>query len=706
MSLLATYVCRTPAMRTRLLVGPVLCLALTAACGDNGGDDSSSSASGGGGGLSGGTGGGALGAAPGSGGMPGGTGATASGGVAAGGSGGALGGASGSGGTTGGASGSGGAMGGTSGSGGATGGASGSGGATGGASGSGGATGGASGSGGATGGASGSGGATGGSSGATTGGTGGGVEPVACQGSLPSGDLSAAQYSVTVESDTSWGNLPHFWNTYGTGHLGLYQREDRGWGEILRAHTIDGVQNLGLTSVRQHGLFHDDIGIYSEQNGVPVYDFTRSDEIFDFFVGLGIAPVVELAPMPRDLASNPAATVFDWQMGISVPKDFGLWQDLVNAFVSHSVDRYGADVVSEWYFEVWNEPECCGGKFWTGTMDQYFELYDHAEAAVHAALPNARVGGPVTSQPFQLVETTRAGVLFLDHVTTDNYLNPGNAGILDFFSYHSWTFLEGSVNGYFVGIDLLDSYGLNNVGVALTEFGPTYEFNLLNEPQETRQGAAFVAQTYADIAQRCARDGRRFPITYSWWVLSDVFEEETYREDEPFIGCMGLTSREGIHKPAYNAYRFLAQMGNEQVSLNVTGPGGVGGMAARSSNGAIQVIVYNAQNPGEGPSTGTYYELTGTQEIGVTVTGLPPDLAFDVTAYRVDETRGNAYATWENLGRPSMSAMSDADWQALRDTMDAPAEPLGSALCGDSFTGAFDLPSPGVLFVTLTPAVQ
>ena len=673
----------------RFATGLVLSFALATACGSDGGDALRSASR-----RTGGTA-GTLGVTPGSGGAS--AGGTAAGGTTGGtsgsGGGAALGGAP-LGGTSG--TGSGGApAGGTAGSGAAPlGGAAGSGGAT---------TGGTTGSGGALGGTSGSGGVS------DSGGTGsssgtGGVQTVSCQGAFEAVEVSGTQHAISVDAGASLGALPHFWNTFGTGHLGLYLREDRGWGETLRAHTVDGVQNLGLTSVRQHGLFHDDLGIYREENGSPVYDFSKSDQIFDFFVELGIEPIVELAPMPSALASNPSATVFDWGMGISPPKDFALWQNLVYQFVDHSVQRYGSDVVSRWYFEVWNEPECCRGKFWTGTLEQYFELYDHTAAAVRAALPGGRVGGPVASQPAELESNSEAGVLFLNHVTTDNYVNPGSPGILDFFTYHTWSFIDGSVNGYFQGIDLLDRYGLNDVRVAITEFGPTYEFGLYDEPQETRQGAAFVAQTYADIARRAARDGRRFPITLSWWVLSDIFEEGAYREDDPFIGCMGLTSREDIHKPAYNVYKFLAQMGDEQVALDVTGTGNVGGMAARNGSGAVQVIVYNAQNPGSGPFDGTYYEVTEPHEIGLTVSGLDPDLAYDATAYRVDETHGNAYATWENMGRPSMSAMAAADWQALRDSMDSPAEPLAVARCGATFTGTFSLPSPGVLFVSLTPA--
>jgi beta-xylosidase len=309
----------------------------------------------------------------------------------------------------------------------------------------------------------------------------------------------------------------------------------------------------------------------------------------------------------------------------------------------------------------------------------------------------------VASQPRELTAGSSLGQHFLEHVTTDNYVTPGMPGTLEFFVYHSWSFIDGSVNGYFKGLDLLDSFGFNDVGIAITEFGPTWEFNLFDQPQENRHGAAFVAQTYADIAQRCAQEKRRFPITYAWWVLSDVFEEDKYREDDPFIGCMGLTSRQNIHKPAYNVYHFLAQMGTEQVPLTVTGAGNAGGMAARDADGGVQILIYNAQGPGQGPTDDVYYAVTDAQSIGVTVGGLDANKPYDVTAYRVDEAHGNAYAKWEEMNRPTMTNMTEENWQTLRDNMDSPAEAIAQSMCGGTFSQSFSLSSPGVLFIKLTP---
>jgi xylan 1,4-beta-xylosidase len=536
------------------------------------------------------------------------------------------------------------------------------------------------------------------------------VETGACTAEFPTADVSAAPYRIQVKGGESWGALPHFWDTLGTGHLGLYLREDSTnyfgdpWGPLLQEHTREAIANLGLKRMRSHGLFHDDIGIYSEdENGEPVYNFENSDKIFDFYVEEGISPIIELAPMPAALASDPAKTVFDWGMIVSPPKDYGLWQELVRRFAEHSLERYGEEVVATWDWEVWNEPECCNNKFWSGTMDDYFRLYDHSAAGVRAALPNARVGGPVTSQPQELTNNSHAGELFLDHVTTDNYVTPGSPGILDFFSYHSWSFVGGAVDGYFAGLDLLSSYGLNDTPIAITEFGPTWEFNLFDEPQEMHQGAAFVAQTFSDISRRCAEEEKPFPLAYSWWVLSDVFEEEKYREADPFIGCMGLISREGIKKPAYNTYKFLAQMGEEQLALRSFGGAGVGGMATRDLGGAVQLIVYNGQNPGNGPSDDTYYEERSAEDVGITLKGLNPTMSYDVDVYRIDENNGNAYKRWQEWGRPEMAALSDDQWAELRSIMESPAESLRTAACGETFSQTFSLSSPGVLFITLSP---
>ncbi|MGZ4610803.1 MAG: GH39 family glycosyl hydrolase [Actinomycetes bacterium] len=67
-----------------------------------------------------------------------------------------------------------------------------------------------------------------------------------------------------------------------------------------------------------------------------------------------LKPTVEIGFMPRDLASDPSRTVFEYRGVISPPKDWDRWADLVHDLVDHLLDRYG-DQVLAWDFEVWNE---------------------------------------------------------------------------------------------------------------------------------------------------------------------------------------------------------------------------------------------------------------------------------------------------------------------------------------------------------------
>ena len=58
----------------------------------------------------------------------------------------------------------------------------------------------------------------------------------------------------------------------------------------------------------------------------------------------------------------------------------------------HLVERYGIDEVSQWYFEVWNEPNL---DFWAGSPRQqtYWKLYEHTARALKRVDSGLRVGG-------------------------------------------------------------------------------------------------------------------------------------------------------------------------------------------------------------------------------------------------------------------------------------------------------------------------
>ena len=163
---------------------------------------------------------------------------------------------------------------------------------------------------------------------------------------------------------------------FGSGRAILSLRES------YRNDLRDVKKITGFEYVRFHAIFHDEVGVYSEdKDGQPVYNFSYVDQIYDGLLANGVKPFVEISFMPKDLAPKPALHPFWYKQNVAPPKDWQKWDDLISAFTQHLIDRYGIDEVASWYFEVWNEPNI---DFWAGEPKQetYWELYDHTARAV------------------------------------------------------------------------------------------------------------------------------------------------------------------------------------------------------------------------------------------------------------------------------------------------------------------------------------
>ena len=83
---------------------------------------------------------------------------------------------------------------------------------------------------------------------------------------------------------------------------------------------------------------------------------------------------------------------------------------MIEAFMRHLIQRYGAEEVRKWPFEVWNEPNLDG--FWYGrSATKYVTILKGAYPAVKNADPAASVvlGGPSLSDTNWLSAVYAAG---------------------------------------------------------------------------------------------------------------------------------------------------------------------------------------------------------------------------------------------------------------------------------------------------------
>jgi xylan 1,4-beta-xylosidase len=100
-------------------------------------------------------------------------------------------------------------------------------------------------------------------------------------------------------------------------------------------------------------------------------------------------------------------------------------------WTKHCVEKYGADEVNKWYWEVWNEPNI---SYWHGTHADYFKLYDYAVDGVRRALADGarrRAGNGGRAGRKFLRE-------FLNTARTGQITSPAKSvRRLDFISFHA-----------------------------------------------------------------------------------------------------------------------------------------------------------------------------------------------------------------------------------------------------------------------------
>jgi xylan 1,4-beta-xylosidase len=210
---------------------------------------------------------------------------------------------------------------------------------------------------------------------------------------LLSTNASRAQQQIRVDAHAPESPFPHFWEVaFGSGRAILSLRES------YRSDLLAVKQATNFKYVRFHAIFHDEVGVYDEdQRGNSVYNFSYVDEMYDDLLERGVRPLVEISFMPRKLAFNPDALhPFWYKPNVSPPKNLERWDELIKEFARHMIARYGIDEVSQWYFEVWNEPNI---DFWNGIPrdKSYFALYAHTALALKAVSTHLRVGGPATA---------------------------------------------------------------------------------------------------------------------------------------------------------------------------------------------------------------------------------------------------------------------------------------------------------------------
>lgn len=481
------------------------------------------------------------------------------------------------------------------------------------------------------------------------------------------------QTAVTFTSCLSSPSTPlhHAWeHTVGSSRALLALRAD--WqAQLRRCH-----DELGFRHVRFHGLLGDDMGTLIAHQEKPLYSFFNTDQIWDFLLSIGMRPFVELGFMPEMLASG-HETVFHFRGNVTPPADYDDWATLVRTLVSHWVDRYGIAEVQQWFFEVWNEPNLTA--FWTGTREDYFNLYRHTVEAIKCVDGSLRVGGPATAMTAWVTE-------FIDYCET-------NRLPADFVSTHIYPTDPLGFEGADTEEQLANSprHLLRDRARLVREQSgtrPVYftEWNISSNPRDHYHDGPFAAAYAAKIVL----ETDPFVDGYSYWTFSDIFEEN-YFPSIPFHGGFGLLTLHGVPKPVYRAFQLLHALGTEQLPVIGTHET-VDGWVVRKGR-SMTVFLTNHAQP---------RHAIVTEMVEVCLTDAPAPLAAYIE--RIDEDHANPRRRWREMGEPEYPSRVQVEQLEAASRM--VREPIDWSYVDRTIRLNVDIPPHAVVAITLDLALE
>ena len=389
--------------------------------------------------------------------------------------------------------------------------------------------------------------------------------------------------------------LHNFWNNF---HFHPTDAIEDDWGRrILDTAAADRVGD----TVRMYAMLEDIVSM--DETGELRYDFTLNDTRLDYMLSKGYGIFLSYNFIPPCIASDPGVTSSvsknktrykGKRITTSVPKDWALWEEICYRYTAHIVARYGADVVSQWRLQCYNEPDVVSF-FMTELgpgeaqnlirLENYKKLYAGFERGVLRACPDLHIGGPSIGGGRVFMDG------FLDFIKTGNHR-------LDFVCFHTYGtgphalndgtgrfHAENTLKKHQAMQAIIDKYFPEGIEVIVDEWGAaTCGFWNREECPALmlREDSRFAAY-YGKMITAYVNAGVK--LSKLMICLSGQHEMTT-----DFSGFRGFFTLHFIKKPIYNAYVLTRKLRETRVPASCGNPD-ASVLASRGADGSGAVLV-------------------------------------------------------------------------------------------------------------------
>lgn len=333
----------------------------------------------------------------------------------------------------------------------------------------------------------------------------------------------------------------------------------KGWDSSAYPYDFtEHYEKMGVKFIRVHDLWGsaDIDAVFPDFSKSPndeeAYDFSSTDRHIRVMLQTGALVIFRLGYSWSDPPRN------------SPPADYDKWADVCLHIVKHCNEGWANGMNRTIrYWEIWNEPDI--EQFWSGTVEDYFLLYDKTARRIKEHDPSNLVGGPALAYDLNFL---REFLRMCNESGTP----------LDFVSWHAYSKDPRDVYLRAIAVrSLMDEYGFSGRLSALTEWNIWKENSDPYEIFRNQVGASFCASCLIYL-QNASVDIANFYRGDSWpW--GGIFYDD---------GSAGKTY-----------YVMVAMKGatEKTVRLKCTTEGGGRGlavMATRSEEGSsVTVIISN-----------------------------------------------------------------------------------------------------------------
>lgn len=249
---------------------------------------------------------------------------------------------------------------------------------------------------------------------------------------------------------------------------------------VIRTHDVPW---FSMPAVDVHTIFGNfDLDPSNPEN----YDFRQTDYYIASLVGTGAEIVYRLGESIEHS---------EIKYNVNPPTDNEKWAEICCNIIRHYNQGWANGFqYNIRYWEIWNEPDirpAC----WTGTDEQFFDLYNTVAKKIKKEFPEIKVGGPAIAHPVNLkndkwipTDFTRK---FLENCR--NHTVP-----LDFFSWHMYgddPYASGQRPGHIR--KMLDEFGFTNTESHMNEWNyiPDNNWNALMTDQGQVRERAYNKQS-------------------------------------------------------------------------------------------------------------------------------------------------------------------------------------------------------------------